>query len=47
MVERLVRKSPIGAVEGRLHTHDWHATILHLLGLDRNSHIDMQAVIFG
>lgn len=22
------------AVEGRLHTHDWHATILHLLGLD-------------
>lgn len=22
------------AVEGRLHLHDWHATILHLLGLD-------------
>jgi hypothetical protein len=22
------------AVEGRCHTHDWHATILHLLGLD-------------
>jgi hypothetical protein len=22
------------AVEGRIHTHDWHATILHLLGLD-------------
>jgi len=22
------------AVEGRLHIHDWHATILHLLGLD-------------
>ncbi|MEM7699560.1 MAG: DUF1501 domain-containing protein [Verrucomicrobiota bacterium] len=22
------------AVEGRLHTHDWHAKILHLLGLD-------------
>ena len=22
------------AVEGRVHTHDWHATILHLLGLD-------------
>ncbi len=22
------------AVDGRLHTHDWHATILHLLGLD-------------
>ena len=22
------------AVEGRMHTHDWHATILHLLGLD-------------
>ena len=21
------------AVEGRMHTHDWHATILHLLGL--------------
>jgi uncharacterized protein (DUF1501 family) len=22
------------AVEGRLHIHDWHATILHILGLD-------------
>ena len=22
------------AVKGRMHTHDWHATILHLLGLD-------------
>ncbi|MEL7498271.1 MAG: DUF1501 domain-containing protein [Planctomycetota bacterium] len=22
------------AVEGKMHTHDWHATILHLLGLD-------------
>ncbi len=22
------------AIEGRLHIHDWHATILHLLGLD-------------
>ena len=22
------------AIEGRMHTHDWHATILHLLGLD-------------
>jgi hypothetical protein len=22
------------AVENRMHTHDWHATILHLLGLD-------------
>lgn len=22
------------AVEGRVHMHDWHATILHLLGLD-------------
>ena len=22
------------AVEGRTHIHDWHATILHLLGLD-------------
>jgi hypothetical protein len=22
------------AVEGRCHIHDWHATILHLLGLD-------------
>ncbi|MEM6470761.1 MAG: DUF1501 domain-containing protein [Planctomycetota bacterium] len=22
------------AVEGKIHTHDWHATILHLLGLD-------------
>ncbi|MEM7010550.1 MAG: DUF1501 domain-containing protein [Verrucomicrobiota bacterium] len=22
------------AVEGRMHLHDWHATILHLLGLD-------------
>jgi hypothetical protein len=22
------------AVEGRMHIHDWHATILHLLGLD-------------
>jgi hypothetical protein len=22
------------AVEGRVHIHDWHATILHLLGLD-------------
>lgn len=22
------------AIEGRVHTHDWHATILHLLGLD-------------
>ena len=22
------------AVEGKMHIHDWHATILHLLGLD-------------
>jgi hypothetical protein len=22
------------AVEGKIHIHDWHATILHLLGLD-------------
>ena len=22
------------AVDDRMHTHDWHATILHLLGLD-------------
>ena len=22
------------AVEGRMHIHDWHATILHLMGLD-------------
>ncbi len=22
------------AIEGRMHTHDWHATILHLMGLD-------------
>ncbi len=22
------------ATEGRMHTHDWHATILHLLGMD-------------
>jgi hypothetical protein len=22
------------AVEGKMHTHDWHATMLHLLGLD-------------
>ena len=22
------------AVDGRMHTHDWHATMLHLLGLD-------------
>ena len=22
------------AVEGKCHIHDWHATILHLLGLD-------------
>ena len=22
------------AVEGRVHIHDWHATILHILGLD-------------
>jgi hypothetical protein len=22
------------AVEDRVHIHDWHATILHLLGLD-------------
>jgi hypothetical protein len=22
------------AVDGRCHIHDWHATILHLLGLD-------------
>jgi uncharacterized protein (DUF1501 family) len=22
------------AVEGKVHMHDWHATILHLLGLD-------------
>lgn len=22
------------AIDGRMHTHDWHATILHLLGLD-------------
>ncbi|MFN8856925.1 MAG: DUF1501 domain-containing protein, partial [Planctomycetaceae bacterium] len=24
----------IEAVEGKVHIHDWHATILHLLGLD-------------
>ena len=24
----------IEAVDGRMHIHDWHATILHLLGLD-------------
>lgn len=23
------------AVEGQVHIHDWHATLLHLLGLDR------------
>jgi hypothetical protein len=22
------------AIEGKVHIHDWHATILHLLGLD-------------
>ena len=22
------------AIDGRMHIHDWHATILHLLGLD-------------
>ena len=22
------------AVEGKMHIHDWHATILHILGLD-------------
>ncbi len=22
------------AIEGRVHIHDWHATVLHLLGLD-------------
>jgi len=22
------------AVDGKMHTHDWHATILHLKGLD-------------
>jgi arylsulfatase A-like enzyme len=22
------------AVDGRVHVHDWHATIMHLLGLD-------------
>ena len=22
------------AVEGKVHVHDWHATVLHLLGLD-------------
>ena len=22
------------AVEGKMHLHDWHATVLHLLGLD-------------
>ena len=22
------------AVDGKMHTHDWHATILHLLGID-------------
>jgi hypothetical protein len=22
------------AVDGRVHIHDWHATILHLMGLD-------------
>ena len=22
------------AVSGKVHVHDWHATILHLLGLD-------------
>ena len=22
------------AIEGKTHVHDWHATILHLLGLD-------------
>ena len=25
------------AVEGKLHIHDWHATILHLLGLDHEN----------
>ncbi|MEM7305933.1 MAG: DUF1501 domain-containing protein [Planctomycetota bacterium] len=25
------------AVEGKVHIHDWHATILHLLGLDHES----------
>ena len=24
------------AVEGKMHVHDWHATILHLLGLDHD-----------
>ena len=22
------------AVDGKMHIHDWHATILHILGLD-------------
>ena len=22
------------AVDGKMHVHDWHATVLHLLGLD-------------
>ena len=22
------------AVEGKMHTHDWHATLLHLMGLN-------------
>ncbi|MBI3860440.1 MAG: DUF1501 domain-containing protein, partial [Planctomycetia bacterium] len=25
------------AVEGKVHVHDWHATILHLLGLDHEN----------
>ena len=27
---------PLGreAVDGRMHIHDWHATILHMLGLN-------------
>ena len=24
----------VEAVDGRVHIHDWHATILHLMGLD-------------
>ena len=29
-----VTKFGYEAVEGKVHIHDWHATILHLLGLD-------------
>lgn len=25
------------AVEGKVHVHDWHATILYLLGLDHEN----------